>query len=282
MHLRVRFRRPIQVFWGLGLGALMACGTTEVVDSGTDSGEPTTVERPTDLGVNCAGGCTETLCALENEDCEGGFCLWDGNLMTAYCSLACDVSCPDGYSCVEADDNMGSFCFSDPPDCGNGNVEYGEVCDDGNTDAGDWCAPGCDAHTVPPSGGTVTVTFHGGSPITATGDDPVVRAERIQERLYFSANTSGTDFAFGLPPDAGPAPYTTLLEAGLIENVDGNLCSYQGSTLADIRRIDHTPRQVAGSAAFTMFCLSGNCDFGCNSQFDMTVDFDLRWIETEL
>lgn len=252
------------------------------VDAGTlDAGPTDPAEEPSDLGRFCPGGCNLETCVLEDEDCEGGVCVWHGALSASYCSRPCVTSCRPGYSCVVAADGEGPVCLSDTPVCGNGRVEYSEACDDGNTEPDDFCAADCSMQTVPPSGGTVTQSFHGNPPMTATGTDPVVFATRQGTRLFFGANISAMSYGLPLPDDAGPAPYTALLEASLIETVGTSLCTYSGSTFAQISQLDFEAKEIAGSAALRMVCMGGNCEFGCNPEFEHTVQFDLRWVEQE-
>lgn len=243
-------------------------------DAGTD---PTT--EPSDLGRVCPGGCNLATCVLENEDCEGGICVWHGALGAAYCSRRCVTTCRAGYTCQQTEDDSGPACLSDTPTCGNDVVEFGEACDDGNTAAGDFCAPDCSTTTTPPSGGTVTTSFDGRPPMTAMGDDPVVYATKMGTDIFFGANTSEVTYRIALPDDAGPAPFATLMEVGLIENAGGNLCPYSGATRADITRLDRAANEIQGSAALLMVCMGGNCEFGCNPQFMLEVGFDLRWTE---
>lgn len=245
-------------------------------DAGSD---PDT--EPSDLGARCSGGCNLATCVLEDEGCEGGICVWHADLEAAYCSRRCVERCRSGYRCVMTEDDSGPACLSDPPVCGNSTLEFGEVCDDGNTEDGDFCAADCSAETVPPSGGTVTTSFDGREPMTASGDDPVVRAVRQGSRIFFEANTSQVTYGLQFADDDGPAPYTTLLEAGLTEAVGGNLCPYQGASQAQITQLDVEGQQIAGSARFLMVCTGGNCDFGCNREFMLDVQFDLRWIDGE-
>ncbi|MEQ8276533.1 MAG: hypothetical protein RMA76_19855 [Deltaproteobacteria bacterium] len=240
-------------------------------------GDPAT--EPSDLGAFCPGGCNLATCVLEDEDCEGGVCIWHGALSASYCSRRCVTTCRPGYSCIVAADGEGPVCISDTPDCGNGNVEYGEACDDGNTDDGDFCAGDCSAETQPPSGGTVTTSFDGRPPMTSTGDDPVVYANRMGDNLFFGASSSQVTYRIDLPDDLGAPPLTRLLEAGLIESVGGSLCTYQGATQTNISRLDYAAKEVAGTAAFVMVCMGGNCEFGCNPEFTLEVSYDLRWVD---
>lgn len=233
---------------------------------------------PSDLGAGCPGGCNLSTCVIENDDCEGGVCVWHGEFGAAYCSRPCLESCRPGYSCLQTEDESGPVCLSDTPDCGNGAIEYGELCDDGNTDAGDLCSPGCTEITELPSSGTITTTINDGSATTSTGSEPTVVAHRIDERLFFDTSESSFSYALPLADDAGPAPYNTLIEVGLIENVGGTTCSFAGSTFANISALDIASKTLEGGAELQMTCLGG-CDFGCTPMFNLEVAFALNWVE---
>lgn len=81
----------------------------------------------------------------------------------------------------------------------------------------------------------------------------------------------------------GPAPYSTLLEVGLIETLqNGSLCSYLGATSVSVQTLDPDDRHIVGAAGpLRMACAAGNCEFGCSAGFDLEVAFDLHWIEVE-
>ncbi len=53
------------------------------------------------------------------------------------------IVCPDGTTCAAAQ----PVCIVNP--CGNGRVEPGETCDDGNTTAGDGCNATCQVEVIP-------------------------------------------------------------------------------------------------------------------------------------
>ncbi len=251
--------------------------SSDVADDSTGSDTTAAVNEPADpadLGAGCAGGCNLATCVLESDQCDGGVCIWDGPLGASYCSRPCEATCRPGYRCVETADEWGTACLSETPECGNETLEYGEVCDDGNTEGDDFCSPTCDAVTQPPSGGTITISIGGGEPSTSTGNAPTVAAEKQGNLIFLSTSGSQLSFGLSLPDDAGPAPFTSLLEVGL----NGNGCSLGGSTFANITRLDREANEIAGSAALTIFCQFG-CDFGsCASELDVTVDFDVRWV----
>jgi cysteine-rich repeat protein len=65
---------------------------------------------------------------------------------------ACD-NCPGDANTDQLDSNgdgIGNAC--EPPGCGNGVVEKGELCDDGNLKSGDGCNAACGAETLPEPG----------------------------------------------------------------------------------------------------------------------------------
>lgn len=90
-------------------------------------------------GVACAAGelCVNGTCGVScpsaQSDC-GGLCV-DLQTDEANCG-GCALSCPEGAFCV------GGNCET-PPDCSNGIIEPGEVCDDGNNADGDGCSANC-------------------------------------------------------------------------------------------------------------------------------------------
>jgi hypothetical protein len=134
--------------------ALAACSSSH--DAGDDTVSPdggsvdAGVVASPDLGKFCPMGCNLDTCVdTAATDCESHDCVWDGrgdDFGDAYCSQSCaSAGCPDGYTCLAAEDGTGKFCFADPAVCGDGVVERGEKCDAGSTngapDSG--CAADC-------------------------------------------------------------------------------------------------------------------------------------------
>ena len=155
----------------VGLGVLVArhCGTTEpgVVgnDQTDDSGQPATAyprcgDGNVDTGEDCDSLDDEMACSMLVANAEG----------VAACSLDCTWDITD--------------CQLDRSVCGNGDLEPGELCDDGNQSSGD----GCDASCVVEVGGR-PVHFDGHAVDIATRRtldgstcyDPSVR-ETMRER----------------------------------------------------------------------------------------------------
>ncbi len=87
------------------------------------------------VDAQCGDGqCHEGECVecLGDEDCDGGRCN-EGNECVECIG---DGDCAEGLVC------LGEACI-EPPACGNGEMEFGEECDDGNVDNGDGCDAEC-------------------------------------------------------------------------------------------------------------------------------------------
>lgn len=84
-----------------------------------------------------------------------------------------DCTCPSGRVSVRscgADGTLGE-CYCYEPGCGNGQVDDGEECDDGNTASGDGCDAMCVVEPGGPGGGnpaTSSSTGMGGMPTTTS------------------------------------------------------------------------------------------------------------------
>lgn len=105
-----------------------ACGSPA---SSTDADASVAIA---DLGEPCPFTCESfEPCATESEaaGCEA-FCLHDPRFGSATCTEGCgDDRCPAGYECVDARGDTGDVrvCRLYVPECGNGRVEEGEVCE---------------------------------------------------------------------------------------------------------------------------------------------------------
>jgi len=112
---------------------------------------------PTGVGVGESGcgpvGCSASVCAFGGEfDCTDAVCLLDATTgwIETYCTHPCDTveDCPEDFECIQAQETWdgaapGRYCKRWRAVCGNGLLEEGEVCDDGNTDDGDGCSADC-------------------------------------------------------------------------------------------------------------------------------------------
>ena len=92
---------------------------------------------------------TENNCPDRDGVCARANCLEEINV--CYGAPVCgDGTLDDGEECDDGNNRGGDGCAADctneqepDPVCGNGVLEIGEVCDDGNNRAGDGCAPDC-------------------------------------------------------------------------------------------------------------------------------------------
>ncbi|RDV36400.1 hypothetical protein DV096_19495 [Bradymonadaceae bacterium TMQ3] len=255
------------------------------VDAGVDVEDVGLVEdpqeEPGDLGEPCNLICNLSTCVDEDEGCEGGVCVSHQELGGSYCSRLCVESCAPGYSCQQTEDESGPACVSNSPECGNGTVEFGEVCD-----GEEGCAEDCLSVEEPVeepevSGGTMTMSLYGNEPQTVSGDAPAVRAELSFGRLFFSSSLNAMTFGMDLPVPGASTPLDQYLEIGLVENVGGANCAYDAATMATISAFDAAEQTIAGSAEFTLNCQSSMCGSECSPTIDVELEFDLRWVEVE-
>ncbi|MFC1691547.1 hypothetical protein ACFL0W_05195, partial [Nanoarchaeota archaeon] len=126
----------------------------------------------TDTSVNCDGngvcdngeGCSCNDCDTEQDSCASG--LLCSVIAGACCDLMGDDYCDPYLGCFNVDPDCGI--------CGDGDVNYGEECDDGNTDDGDGCSSSCQFQSAPPDCEQgLTICFDGtcslNCPVTDTG-----------------------------------------------------------------------------------------------------------------
>ncbi len=108
------------------------------------------------VALNCDDGnvCTTDACdpakgcvhGNSNEECEDGdACTTGDTCADGACVPGGPTDCDDGDSCTEDSCDPDTGCLHTPttPCCGNGQVEAGEECDDGNTVGGDGCSAQC-------------------------------------------------------------------------------------------------------------------------------------------
>ncbi|WP_272422974.1 DUF4215 domain-containing protein [Polyangium jinanense] len=105
------------------------------------------------LGDSCGPvGCSGTRCAFGSQfECASGVCLLDTDpFLQTMCTEPCtpQAGCPDGFMCLWADEGWdgaaeGYYCAPWRAVCGNGIVDDGEACDDGNQVDGDGCSADC-------------------------------------------------------------------------------------------------------------------------------------------
>jgi hypothetical protein len=66
--------------------------------------EPELTPAYDDIGEGCGAGSNLVLCAVDDDRCSSGVCVWDGANKDAYCSAPCDgtpeTACPSGFECI--------------------------------------------------------------------------------------------------------------------------------------------------------------------------------------
>ena len=152
----------------------VALGCVHVaVVGGCDDGAPCTVTDQC-VGTVCTAGppkdcdddnvCTKDACNVVGEcehtalagACDDGDSCTEGETCTGgLCQGGQPVDCDDGSQCTEdsCDDEKGCLHVPFAPCCGNGILEPGEECDDGNEVGGDGCEADCTEFSA------VNVTF---------------------------------------------------------------------------------------------------------------------------
>ena len=120
--------------------SVRGCVFTNRTGTCTDDGNPCTAD------VCSAGNCTHPALA-EGTGCDDGqFCTVNEACHGGSCSGGVPRSCDDGNACTtDSCDETNDRCVNSPlPSCcGNGVVEAGEQCDDGNTSNTDACLTTC-------------------------------------------------------------------------------------------------------------------------------------------
>ena len=162
--------------------------------------------------------------------------------------------------------------------CGNGNIDPGEQCDDGNLFSFDGCDDDCQlespASNVPPDAGSTTHpdTLPSGLPDTNIPDTQQPDALPIQPQ---DAITNPDSQASPTPPDSSPliqSPDSSPLPPDLQPSLAplGSPCTVD--SLCDSGFCDHwetkptcsTRQPLGGPCTFGMQCESGSCsDYKC-------------------
>ena len=238
----------------------------------------TEIVAVSDLGQFCPMGCNLETCVDEtSEDCESSLCLYDGRTgIDSYCTQSCDGECPAGWTCLTPEDGTGDVCMANPAECGNGIVEKGEACDDGNTQDGDLCSANCSEVTTPPSSGS----FSFGSQ-ELSGTEPVVFAYRKEQ------DDGTVDYTLGTFQND-----TFALELNDVENatipgpvftnftVVFGVCNYTGAGMATtIESLDTSAQTIQGTYTADITCFA-NC-FDCGGDGDARTysgAFDMKYV----
>lgn len=283
----------MRTLWSIGLwvtlaactgGGSAATDSDTAVDSDTDTDPP--LEAVSDLGAFCPMGCNlETCVDSESEDCESSLCLYDGRFrIDTYCTQPCDAVCPEGYTCATPEDGSDDVCFADPAVCGDGIVQRGEACDDGNTDDGDFCAGDCSEETVPPSGGTLTFGIAGSTPRTLEGTEPAVyayRSERDDRRYLRVGWTQGNDFFNIELSDIDNAEVPGPVFANV--NALFGVCNWVGAgEVTTLDSYDQAGETATGTYSVEISCFA-NC-FDCGGDGTRRTyegTFDVKYRDTE-
>jgi cysteine-rich repeat protein len=136
-------------------------------------------------------------------------------------------------------------CSIDPPACGNGRIEAGETCDDGNTQNGDVCPADCRVEPCTPTATRVDTTVRFARPtgtsvggivvyitypdgrisLPGTGLEISVKARVTNPQSGFTINTNDFDYAIRV---AESAANRTLNPANPLFRISYDLC--QGET----------------------------------------------------
>ncbi|MEC9071896.1 MAG: hypothetical protein VX938_05925, partial [Myxococcota bacterium] len=141
------------------------CGSTDLADC--DDGNPCTDDTCTEIG--CIHEYNTAPCNDDNECTVGDSCF------NGVCGSEL-LTCEDDNPCTDDDCDENIGCVFNPvaPCCGNGAVEGGENCDDGNFNDGDGCNNDCIIEDCPPG----TAQVEGLCWVHALNWDPVNSAHQ--------------------------------------------------------------------------------------------------------
>ena len=104
------------------------------------------------------------------------------------CRLTTQI-CP--VSITTTDGTAGYYTITNPP-CGNGTLNQGETCDDGNTDAGDGCDNSCHTETRYTCTGTPSVCVHDCGNGVCAADETSLQLPAHEGAPYFCEQDCGT------------------------------------------------------------------------------------------
>jgi cysteine-rich repeat protein len=185
-------------------------------------------------GLSCfSEGTDEGVCTV-NPAAEGDAC-------------DTDFGCPESLSCITEEDSDLGLCQA--AICGNGVIESGEECDDGNLENGDGCSAECIADLTGTITEATTLTFYG----TLDANDPTwirpssVCSSGFADRAYDAFEiTNSSDLAMNIDISADytfdgymhlfetPFDPTQPTTGCLLGNDDGNSGSLTGDLSSQI------------------------------------------------
>lgn len=279
--------------------------SAEVCGDGTCSGSESCSSCESDCGACPPGVCNfDGICNLGEDcvscaaDCNGQlegrkssrFCCGGTDESSLFCDPAlCGASCgspsspgpvcgngvlESGEQCddgnTQSGDGCSALCTVETPVCGNGNVEAGEQCDDGNTIPGDGCDASClieaTAASVPEN------QFNIGDSIgEAEAADGTIGS--VNHQTVWSTGYDGSDPVLSLNErfeDSNAADYhenTAARDPTFNHAVSGAvMADFADQAQALVNNVSNTPTGQAGQVSF----LLGNNDVCASSLASMT------------
>ena len=210
-------------------------GSDECDDGNTDPGDGCSATCEIEVGYECTdgtqspgpcptGGSNSVQLICSNGTVDAGEDCDDGNATSGDgCSAACALEA--GYQCVSAP--AAGPCPAGGPNtveltCGNGAMEAGETCDDGNLIAHDGCSAGCQLENprlfvVDPNTDEITIKNFGNDPIDLS-DYVFCSEQNYSDPLKDLTLESGT---------LTVAPGATVVLSGFPLDSEGDLGLYQ-------------------------------------------------------